>query len=331
MNIQLAEIYLLQQEIKKILTKIIPSGCELVLLDFPNHSNVGDSAIWLGEIAYFTTVVSGKILWVSDCSFADRGSLPAFSSGALIVIHGGGNFGDLWPRHQYHRERIIRHYRNHRIVQLPQSIHFTEPVNATRCSEVLNDHPDFHLCVRDYSSLKLATSLHRGSSYLCPDMALFLDPPVPPPDIDPLSDIIALLRTDKEMVSEFRDRAEFDNINIHLTDWLSEPVTLARCLNQISRHFPMPLQSLQQFVLNLMATERVRRGCTLLTSGKVVITDRLHGHILCTLLNIPHVILDNSYQKISAFRDTWKTGLELCQQASSLSEAVNKASAMQNF
>src|SRR3546814_18201876 len=41
----------LQKVIKDTLSAIIPTG-PLALVDYPDHSNVGDSAIWLGEIAY---------------------------------------------------------------------------------------------------------------------------------------------------------------------------------------------------------------------------------------------------------------------------------------
>jgi pyruvyl transferase EpsO len=52
---------------------------------------------------------------------------------------------------------------------------------------------------------------------------------------------------------------------------------------------------------------RVRFGCQLLGSARVVITDRLHAHILSLLLGIPHVILDNNYGKLRHFCDTWGT------------------------
>jgi exopolysaccharide biosynthesis predicted pyruvyltransferase EpsI len=38
---------------------------------------------------------------------------------------------------------------------------------------------------------------------------------------------------------------------------------------------------------------------------EVVVTNRLHGHILCTLLDIPHVFLPNSYYKNQAFYEMW--------------------------
>jgi len=69
----------------------------------------------------------------------------------------------------------------------------------------------------------------------------------------------------------------------------------------------------------------MQRGEVILSSGKVVITDRLHAHILCTLLDIPHVVLDNSYRKIGNFRDAWGTGGDKCLTAENLDEAMQKA------
>jgi pyruvyl transferase EpsO len=53
-----------------------------------------------------------------------------------------------------------------------------------------------------------------------------------------------------------------------------------------------------------------------------VITDRLHGHILCTLLGIPHCVIDNSYGKIGGFADAWGTFGEHRYRAESLDEAI---------
>jgi exopolysaccharide biosynthesis predicted pyruvyltransferase EpsI len=40
-----------------------------------------------------------------------------------ILLHGGGNFGDVWPGFQRFREQVIRESPNRRIIQLPQTIH----------------------------------------------------------------------------------------------------------------------------------------------------------------------------------------------------------------
>ena len=58
-----------------VLDPLIPRGSQVALFDFPNHSNVGDSAIWLGEQAYLSTRPDLRMIAVDDCSIRN-GRLP---------------------------------------------------------------------------------------------------------------------------------------------------------------------------------------------------------------------------------------------------------------
>jgi exopolysaccharide biosynthesis predicted pyruvyltransferase EpsI len=42
-----------------------------------------------------------------------------------------------------------------------------------------------------------------------------------------------------------------------------------------------------------------------LSQGRAVVTDRLHGHILSLLLDLPHVVLDNRIGKLRSYYETW--------------------------
>lgn len=77
-----------------------------------------------------------------------------------------------------------------------------------------------------------------------------------------------------------------------------------------------------------LARQRLRRGLDILSAGNVVITDRLHGYILAMLLDIPSVILDNSYGKLTSFHSTWTTGLDSIQIAKSPDEALALATSL---
>lgn len=44
----------------------------------------------------------------------------------------------------------------------------------------------------------------------------------------------------------------------------------------------------------------------------LVITNRLHGHILCTLLEIPHIFLPNSYGKNQSWYEAWTYDISFC-------------------
>jgi pyruvyl transferase EpsO len=74
-----------------------------------------------------------------------------------------------------------------------------------------------------------------------------------------------------------------------------------------------------------LARARVARGLRTLSEGRVVVTDRLHGHILSLLLGTPHVLLDSAQGKLRGFYETWTRGSELVQWADSVDEAANLA------
>ena len=56
------------------------------------------------------------------------------------------------------------------------------------------------------------------------------------------------------------------------------------------------------------ARRRLERGVALLSSGRRIVTDRLHGHILSLLLGRPHRLVDNCYGKLSSFVACWTEG-----------------------
>ena len=63
----------------------------------------------------------------------------------------------------------------------------------------------------------------------------------------------------------------------------------------------------------------------LVSSARVVVTDRLHAHVLCTMLAVPHVVVDGGYGKIRAFLETWPVTAGLAQLASSPDDAAARA------
>ncbi|MNC34023.1 putative pyruvyl transferase EpsO [compost metagenome] len=48
-----------------------------------------------------------------------------------------------------------------------------------------------------------------------------------------------------------------------------------------------------------------REAINLFSDYENIITDRLHGHILSCLMNIPHTVHDNSYGKNSGYLQAW--------------------------
>lgn len=311
----------IQAKIHRILASLIPEGSRVAIFDFPNHGNVGDSAIWLGEEAFLKRHRC-RIVHCDDC-YSDVQHLPKLSSDVVILLHGGGNFGDLYPRHQRSRERVISFYEKNKVVQLPQTVYFSNGTAEEKCWSVLNRHPDFHLLVRDHQSAERAQSHTEHPVHLCPDMA-FCMTKLPNAAAKRYS-TLGLLRTDKET----RMPAQHPTHLFTQVDWLDEPAWIERTVGLMFKmHRRMGLRTTEpgRSICNLAATHRLRRGCQILSSAELVITDRLHAHILCTLLNIPHIVIDNNYGKLRSFLTAWDyNSNNLFSDASSLDDALQIA------
>ena len=81
--------------------------------------------------------------------------------------------------------------------------------------------------------------------------------------------------------------------------------------------FPGGMSGAARFFGNRLAI-----GKRVLCAGTVLVTDRLHAHILAVLLNWPHVYLDNCYGKLERFASAWGTTSPIARRAGSETEAV---------
>jgi pyruvyl transferase EpsO len=317
----------LRRRIEGALDPLIPAGATCALVDYPNYGNVGDSAIWLGEIAYLRRRGCRIVHACSDGTYDRRTLLDAVGSGT-ILLNGGGNFGDLWPDHQELRERLVQDFPGNRVIQLPQSIHFDSPRALARAQQVFRTHADFHILVRDPRSEYLARQTFSNPVHLCPDMALMLDLGRLSPSAD-AANILVLSRTDKEKAVRFGIDA-LPSEDLIAADWIEEPTPADRWLfdwanRRLTWRSKVPRRMLHRLTVvaaTRMARQRLARGVGLLRQGRVLVTDRLHALILGWLGGMPVYFVDNSYGKLAGFRQCWLELEPSITQARSFSEAI---------
>jgi exopolysaccharide biosynthesis predicted pyruvyltransferase EpsI len=322
-----AAIKRLQEEITCVLGPELDSVRSLALVDFPDHPNVGDSAIYLGELAWLKCRCGLAPGYVCNVwNFSAEALQQAVPEGP-ILIHGGGNFCDIWPHHQQLRETVLTTFSGRRIIQLPQTIHFDDMAAQDRVAKKIAAHGNFLLLVRDQTSFDLARSAFRCDVELCPDMALALGPMTQPAEAR--SELRLLLRTDKERADQ--NTLPVLPLEAVVGDWLDESADLRERIRRRSGWRTALLAPAHVFDRNhqrerfyrALAAHRVARGLRLLSSSHMIITDRLHGHILCLLLGIPHVVFDNNYGKLGSFIETWTADCGLVARAASLAEALD--------
>jgi exopolysaccharide biosynthesis predicted pyruvyltransferase EpsI len=280
------------------------AGSTVALLDFPSHQNVGDSMIWAGEAAYLRRL-GLRVGYRADHHRFEPRALRRLPGDAPVLLHGGGNFGDLWPEYQAFRERIVADMRDRAIVQLPQSVWFASPRSAARANRVLGGHPRFTLLVRDSESLaRVCEQLPDVRAMLCPDAALGLGS-IAPRTVAQRRDI-ALLRGDREAGARGSDAFAvqgFERVDWGLRggrSWLWKAV---RAPGRVHRCHPRARPLVRPLVgrgYDAMIALNIDAGVRMFSGAQRLVTDRLHAHVLAALMGIPHVVLDLGYGKIHA-------------------------------
>lgn len=295
----------LKDVLRETLAPLLPRGEPYALLDYPAYANIGDSAIWLGAIELLREHGAGAPAYTCSAQTYDAATLRRLVGSGPILITGGGNFGDLYEANQSMRERVVCDFADNRVVQLPQTLRYEREEALAASRQVFAAHPDFTLAVRDETSLALARDELGVRTLLAPDLAFALAPlPRPEPHGD---HVVWLLRADDES----RRDGELPD-GVETVDWPRNPRRgLSGIQRKLSRRVGKApsrrtlLANLLRRTYDPMAQRRLDRGCAILGAGRAVVTDRLHGHILCVLMGLPHVVLDNSYGKNRAFLEAW--------------------------
>lgn len=304
----------------------VPAGGRVALVNFPNIGNPGDAAIYAGTRA---ALEQQRVRIAYACE--PRGYRRALLRRAIgpkgtILIQGGGNFGDLYRRNgqQRVRMRVLHDFPDAQVVQLPQTVYFERPKAANRVGRVLREHQNLTIMVRDTASAERLRELGIATTVLCPDAAFALGPVARP--CRPSRPVVWIAREDVESAGRRPDR------DAQPHDWptadeqrggrrglgIKADWTLTRT---VARHVGR-LSAGNEAVARLaarrflpLATRRVELALRTIAAGRVLVTDRLHAHILACLLGMPNVLLDNAYGKNQAVYNTWTHRYEIAHYA----------------
>ncbi len=286
----------------------------ICLLDAPDYPNVGDPAIMLGTTYFLRKhFPKTKIFLISKNIYNDSADSIIESSDALL-LQGGGSFGDIWPSHHAFRMMILEKFGHKKLIQLSQSIHFKDPAVLDRSKRLLAGARDFTIVARDNVSFAFAQQSFDARTVLAPDMAFAMGPLKATPAN---TDYACLMRTDKEVLQDscgdIRAILTQAQASFEISDWLENRWGLDKLhgvTRRAVRHGLSPglLARYGSIVFEIYARSRLNHGISLLSSGRTVITDRLHGHILSTLLGRPRILFDSLDGKVRSFHDTWLSG-----------------------
>lgn len=293
----------LRRTIEEQLTPLIDS--DYIFLDLPYYSNIGDALIWMGT-EHFLKRIPHKCLGKHNIDTYDFRPLP---KDTVILLQGGGNFGDIWRQHQEFRLKVMQLYPENPIIVLPQTVFYESDNVLAEDVRKMNLHQHLTLCVRDVHSAELLKEKGFTDHLLTlPDMAFCIDRNTLCANRNPITkDTLLLLRNDKESpIGNLKK--DFTSTHIDIKDWPDLNKSLRIALKYIKEH---SANETDLFFQTEYLPERIKEGVKFISEYKDVYSTRLHVAILRLLLSMPVKMIDNSYGKNMNFYNTWLKDSEL--------------------
>ncbi len=308
---------------------LIDPARPVALIDYPDYQNAGDHAIWLGTKALLKQL-GVELSYQCSMQSYNRAAMTEALGDGTILMQGGGNFGDLYAHHEF-RHRVLQDFPGNRVVVMPQTVMFFSDEAMRRSAKIFATHGKVTIAARN------ALSFHILQKHFAPGADIVLTPDCANMLEDlrrfeyPVFDVVWLSRTDIETgysipIAEITRLPGLKTLNANLgtfpdgiTMTLAAEVSGQKLLvsDWLRCQFQSKEDAAAYYALDFDTKSKfwVERAIRLLSGGRIVITDRLHGHILCTLAGIPHILLNNNYGKNIAYYETWSRPSPLCQLA----------------
>ena len=294
------------------ISSTISPGSRVGYVDYPMHINVGDLLIFLGAMDFFKW--NKNSIPTSFCLYdAKSRAFDALEETDVIACHGGGNFGDIYPKHQQLRENIVQAFPNKPVVIMPQSFHFGSDNAMRQSASIFSKHDNVTIYVRDLPSFEIARNYFTDKVILCPDLAHRLYD-----GFAPIREKISQ-QENKSLIPFRLMRRDIEAAPVNLQsadeapayDWtdimrFTEKLQIERhrlrtkTSGAINRPNANILFGYHETIRSVVEAIALRIG-----EHNPWMTSRLHGAILGLLLERKVVLSDNSYGKNSRYFAQW--------------------------
>ena len=261
---------------------------KIYFLSTPSHGNIGDQAIAEASVFFFNKYFSEyKIIEiyqedVSKYAYAIKKSITPQD---LVIIHGGGNMGNLYVWEEETRRQIIRLFKKNPIISMPQTMSFTNDKlgkkELKKSKRIYNNHPNLKLIARETLSYEIMSKyFNRAEVILNPDIVLFLFNKFEV-DNTQRTRIMTCLRSDKESILGQKKQQFLDELNQVYSDIFNYDTVINEKVYRESR------------------TQKLNEMFNEFRKSKVVITDRLHGMVFCAITKTPCIVTKSLDHKVT--------------------------------
>lgn len=262
----------------------------IMLLNTPEHGNLGDHALALAEYNMFAEIFPDfeivEIPYYYIHNLSER-RLKSIVGGDTIFVQAGGYLGTMWINEEKAVRKILSTFKDNRIVILPQTITYTDDEFGTRekniSRECYHQCSDLFIFVRDKKSLDDAIDFAGEKKVLyCPDMVVGY-----------------LYYDEKELYRENKCLLCMRKDHEKVTDESSINTLKEKIMSVLSNiRFEDIDTVVERFIGKEERKEALKIKLKEFASVKLVVTDRLHGMLFAAITSTPCIVLNNSNGKV---------------------------------
>lgn len=259
---------------------------KIIYLLVPQHGNLGDQAIAYATIKFLSDKFKDyKIVEFERDEIYKYGLAikNILNKDDVIVLHGGGNMGNLYIQEEEPRRFIVDNFKKNKIISMTQTITFSSDSEGKKEKEKTvisyNNNNNLTLLAREDKSYEIMSELFTNNTIIkVPDIVFYLEDLFK--ENKDRNYVMTCLRKDKE--SYFKEKSE---------NFLEE---LKKCYGNVVESDT----TIKENVNKEAREKELFRIWNDFRKAKVVITDRLHGMIFATITKTPCIVLRSLDHKV---------------------------------
>ena len=254
----------------------------------PEHGNMGDQAIAYATLNYLEKNFNDYYLIEvrkNEIYKYYKAIKKSISENDLIMIHGGGNMGNLYLEEENARRFIISKFKNNPIISMTQTISFSDDKEGKReldkTKDIYKANKNFIIIAREEKSYEIMKNEFNNSIILTPDIVFSLE------DFNyfckdvPRTKIMTCLRNDKESIWKDKKDIFIESLKSNFKYVFEHDTVVNYEISKLRRENEL-FKIWNEFL-----------------ESKVVITDRLHGMVFAAITKTPCIVLKSLDHKVN--------------------------------
>lgn len=259
----------------------------IYILTEPEYGNLGDQAIALAtELFVKDYFPEYEVIGVSidDTYKYLREILKYSDSQDIFLLQGGGNMGNLYRDIESARRFCIKHIKQNRLISMPTTITYTNDRQGNRdlkkSKKIYERNQNLVLIARERYSYDFAKAHYTNKVFLVPDIVFYLGKYIDKKNSNRRDFVVALRQELESNLGSKQVSHIIKNFCEAFEDSFIFDTTVSRKVYADVRELEV-MSLIHEF-----------------QRAKVVLTDRMHGMIMCSITGTPCVAIKSLDNKV---------------------------------